>query len=780
MPTAQEEQVNANLDLLLDNLHSSLNQDPAAQAALQTKIAQIRSDYQTAAASAKSSKQYRDVCDALAKSLPSLVKGSLAASEAFKKGDYLAGAAAIMDICASVLPALASLSSALGPAGALLGALFSVVGQILSFFGPKQPSLTDKIAEMLDHVQSEREIQSIEAFGYSVSSYTDTLTRKSVGVHSMSTPAALAGTVSIQTGSDGVSGSGTSFSQVAAVGQWLTFDQDTTGTAYKVTAIANDTTMTLSTPYAGAALTSSPAQLRTRIVKKRGIAEILAMPLTTAADADEFLVELYALDWGLSANQAKLDTPVFEYKKVAAYLNRDENQRKEGWPEVLGVWCRTYIDLLSANTMLNCLADPTTVDRLLAETREGTTTSPLPDSVRKKCHNALIQLKAVLQELRDSWTSDNAQTLKIVRAVRPAAKERGLYVHLGFLRGGLVLYVARGTGSSTPLDWDYKRNTAWLRSISIHIAPSQRDSFTQKYELLAGTTDEPRDRIVRHSLDSVTGDLSDDTEVIRARYNGGEWFLDLSAMAFNEGTIGVDASAGPQTMVSLAVQEKGPGRYIDFYTLDKAHKNSQVNTEPRLDAAKSVQSLYLPTTTLPDDPDADAMTDSNANPPGPPMLSQRAVLTYAGIVDRNAVHVGAWNSWAALEGPKGWTGYNGIVADPYYLWIFGKNGIACATHASMIKCRQGKIAQPTWIYHDFPAPFSAPEVASVSPCVDGTLLVAVQGEIYTADYEINRSKGRIVTSAWVKRGGNAKQVVKMPVPCWSVLESLRANLETTT
>lgn len=777
MPSAQEEQVNANLDLLLDNLHSSLNQDPAAQAALQTKISQIRSDYQTAAASAKSSKQYKDVCDALAKSLPSLVKGTLAASEAFKKGDYLSGAAAIMDICASVLPALASLSSALGPAGALLGALFSVVGQILSFFGPKQPSLTDKIAEMLDHVQSEDEIKSIEAFGSSVSSYTDTLTRKSAGVHSMSKPVALAGTVSIQPGSDGVSGSGTSFSQAATVGQWLTFDQDTTGTAYKVTAIANDTAMTLSTPYAGAALTSSPAQLRSRIVKKRGIAEILAMPLTTAAEADDFLVELYALGWGLGANQAKLDTPVFEYKKVAAYLNRDENQRKEGWPEVLGVWCRTYIDLLSANTMLNCLADPTTVDRLLTDTREGTTTSPLPDSVRKKCHNALVQLKAVLQALRDSWTSDNAQTLKIVRAVRPAAKERGLYVHLGFLRGGQVLYVARGDGSSAPLSWDYKSNTAWLRSISIHIAASQRDSFTPKYEVLAGTDEDPT-RIVRHSLDSVTGNLSDDTEVIRARYSGGERFLDLSAMAFNEGTIGVDASTAPQTMVSLAVEENGPGRYIDFYTLDKAHKNSQVNTEPRLDAAKSVRSLYLPATTLPDDPDADAMADSNANPPGPALLSQNAVVTYAGVADRNAVHVGAWNSWAALEGPKGWTGYNGIATDPYYLWIFGKGGIACATHASMIKCRQGKIAQPTWISHEFPAPFSAPEVASLSPCADGTLLVAMQDEIYTADYEINRSKGRIMTSAWAKRGGNAKQVIKMPIPCWSVLESLRANLET--
>ena len=86
-----------------------------------------------------------------------------------------------MDICVSIIPIFASLASAGGPAGALVGALFSVVGQILSYFAPKQPSVTDKIKEMLDHVQSENEIQRITAFGSSVAVYTrDSTARRTV------------------------------------------------------------------------------------------------------------------------------------------------------------------------------------------------------------------------------------------------------------------------------------------------------------------------------------------------------------------------------------------------------------------------------------------------------------------------------------------------------------------------------------------------------------------------------------------------------------------------
>jgi hypothetical protein len=781
MPTPEEVQVNANIDLLLSLELVRLNGDAAAKQNLQDSIEKIRNEYQTAIEKGKTSKYYKDVGESIAKCLPSVVKGTLTAIDAFKKGDYISGSAALMDICASIIPVFASVLAAGGPAGALVGALFSVVGQILSYFAPKQPSLEDKIQKMLDHMQSESEIQSSGAFAHSVASYTTTLRRKSAGVHTMSKPTALAGTVALVAGSKAVTGTGTSFGH-AGVGQWLTFDRDESGTAYQIAGIANDTSLTLSTAYTGAALTSSPAQLRSREVVLKGIADILAMPLEDEDDADNFIVAMQELKWGLETNQAKLDTPVFENWKVAAYLSRPENQRKEGWPEVLGVWCQTYVDLLTANMMLTCLADPKTVDALLIATQDANTKSRLPTEARHKCHNALLNLKALMSGLHDAWTSDNAETLKVVRSITPAAKERGLYAHVGTFASGYVLYVARGNGSASELGWDYKKNTAWLSSISIHLPRSERDSFTPTYELLAGGHPNKIDdanQVARHSLNSVTGSLSDGTTVIEARSSRGERFSDATGMAFNDGTIGFDQSTHPLTLVSIAIEDKDPACYLNYYTVDKDGKSTRVDTEPRLGGMKTVRSLYLPATTLSDDPDADALADPNASPPGPPLLAQNAHVVYGGVLDRNVVHVVAWNSWAAVDGPEHWDSYDGIEVDPYYLWVFGKGGIACASHASMLKCRQGKIARPRWIYHDFDKQFNAPEVATLSPCVDNTLLVSMLNDIYSADYVIDRGKNRIVTGSWVARGGVARQVVKMPIPCWPTLESLRAHLEST-
>jgi hypothetical protein len=73
----------------------------------------------------------------------------------------------------------------------------------------------------------------------------------------------------------------------------------------------------------------------------------------------------------------------------------------------------------------------------------------------------------------------------------------------------------------------------------------------------------------------------------------------------------------------------------------------------------------------------------------------------------------------------------------------------------------------------------SPDVTSLFPCEDGTLVAVIEGNIYTADYEIYPFSGalHIVTSSWVKRNGKAKQVIKMPIPCWPMLQSLRRRLQ---
>jgi hypothetical protein len=738
------------------------------------------------------------VADRMAKGVPIITTGFLSAIQAIKNDDYIACSAALMNICsgsAMLIPP---------PTGAILGAFLNAMGQVLNFFVVQEPSLEDKIEKLLDHLQSEQQIVNITAVGHSISSYATSLTTKCAGVHKMEEPVMLAGTVSVTSDSKTVTGKGTTFTQIAEVGQWLMFDSDTSRKPYKIDAIGNDTSLTLTLPYVGASAGSTRiSQLRRKTIRK-GIADILEMPLTSENEAEDFLVEMKALKWGLAGDNGRFDAPRFANWQVAGYLERPGNWRKEGWPEVLGIWCRTYIDLLTANMMLNCLADPETLNRRIRETRVSDKQSlpTLPDNVKERCHKALLDLKSLVSELPKSWESDKKEMLKIVQAIRPAAQERGMYAHVGYWQQGVetknILYTASGTGSKEDLKWIWKRPYAHtfhdiygLNSISIHIPNAEKDSFTPKYDVFTCDSD---NRIGHYTLDSVKNTISDRTEVISPRPN--EKFLDVSAMAPidpRSGWSGPDWSIA-KAYVTLVIEnnkeKNNKKNYLNLYVIDEGSKSARVEWQPdflSLDfnvGVKDLRSLYLPPTTLPADPDADAMDDKRF---GSELLAQNSMvfLSYAGVRDINRIHVVVStqsNYVQKVVGPKGWTSYNGIEVSQNYLWVFGKGGIACATHASINKCCQGKIEQPSWIYHDIGNQFpSGSEVTSLFPCADGTLVANIAGDIYTADYDIVPFSGptdrHIVTSSWVKRNGKAKQVIKMPIPCWSMLESLRANLQ---
>jgi hypothetical protein len=670
----------------------------------------------------------RVIPDRIAKGMPIITAGIASAIGAFKKEDYMTGSAALMSICSGTAILLPP------PTGPAVGAFFGLIGQILGYCVLQEPSLEDKIEKLLRDLKDEQNKETITAVGHSIGSYTTSLITRCWGTKS-----------------------------------------------------------------------------------SKGIGDILAMPLTSEKEADDFLVEMIGLKWGLEKDNVTFDVPRFANWEVAGYLENQANQRTEGWPEVLGIWCRTYIDLLTANTMLSCLADPQTLDRLINETRPDKQSLPnLNEHTKRDCHRALLNLKSLAKSLSESWESDKKEMLKVVQAVRPAARERGMYVHIGYRDDG-SLYTASGSGNKDALRWDYKAGRPRLNGISIHIPAAEKDSFAPKYEVFTCGGDIGGGAIGRHTLDSVKNTLSDLRVVLASPMPGpNERFLAVSAMALHDKS-SLNRYVGgvyqPTTLVSLLIENTHDKiNYVDLYVMvdNSSTKLLSFEERPVLAGAKDVRSLYLPPTTLPDDPDADAMAaDAKAGdltqPQGPPLLAQITNIVYAGVRDGNKIHVMACDIhgsggdsvkytgtevityenntskrlFGTVQGPQ-WTSYNGIEVDPYYLWVFGKAGIACATHTSIIKCRQGKIARPEWIYHEE----EHREVTSLCPCADGTLVANIAGNIYTADYEIERpvhwaqsfKPGRIVTSPWVKRGGNAKQVIKKPIPCWSMLESLTKKL----
>ncbi|MDB4990243.1 MAG: hypothetical protein JWN04_5421, partial [Myxococcaceae bacterium] len=176
------------LDLLDRHTALMLNSDfsgmvPAGRKlAIQKALRGVRDQYELAATARdaketteKERQYYVDVCESIAKGLPNLSKGVLSAVSAFKGGDDIGGAAAIMDICATLAPILGSLSAAGGPPGMLIGALFSIVSQLLAFFGPKQPSLTDQIKGIIDRAASEEKLATMRAVADSIEIYDATI-----------------------------------------------------------------------------------------------------------------------------------------------------------------------------------------------------------------------------------------------------------------------------------------------------------------------------------------------------------------------------------------------------------------------------------------------------------------------------------------------------------------------------------------------------------------------------------------------------------------------------
>jgi len=351
-----------------------------------------------------------------------------------------------------------------------------------------------------------------------------------------------------------------------------------------------------------------------------------------------------------------------------------------------------------------------------------------------------------------------------VRDTTPAAQERGLCVSIAPWESfGNVLYVTvvRQGG----FGWGYKRNTGWLRGFSINLPKEQFGSLTPRYELVACDTG----AITRHSLDSATGDLADGRQLMVAgtKYSnitgGGDRKFENCVGAWSL----LDWEDPKKTRVYTA-HNVGTWAYVNIHMVAPDNSVKRINWEPQPHRSLShiravVRDIKQ---SLPDDADAAAL---------PPHGLYEVI--YGGYSGNPNIWVEFDNSWGEVPSP--WEQYNGIEVDPYCLWVFGPKGLAFATHASAVRCKKGEIRKPNWITYStgWNDGFN---VNALSPCADGTLTIfstQQDNNCWTPYYKINLKEKRIDLSPWVRRGGWGIQVQKMAIPCWSLLGSLKANLQ---
>jgi len=225
----------------------------------------------------------------------------------------------------------------------------------------------------------------------------------------------------------------------------------------------------------------------------------------------------------------------------------------------------------------------------------------------------------------------------------------------------------------------------------------------------------------------------------------------------------------------------------------------------------SVRVVHHPSS-VEDDPDADSQVSRS---------TKTEYITYGGLEASREIYVDAAGKQGEVPSP--WESYAGIGVDQHYLWVFGSAGFACATHASVMRCLNGKSQKPRWMthwpekhlydesYHQHQQKVKnrAPLVGLVDicPCDDGTLVAAMYtrsahpaggiaepdprtydpleysfrdtNAIYSVIYHPDLKNGTIEPVEWTKIGGKnlAVRVQKLPVFCWSLIESLTAMLE---
>ncbi|HKQ03937.1 MAG TPA: hypothetical protein VJ464_02310 [Blastocatellia bacterium] len=527
----------------------------------------------------------------------------------------------------------------------------------------------------------------------------------------------------------------------------------------------------------------------------------LNLPLKKESDLSDF--RTYLKD-DLISIRAAFDKVSALYKKweTAEWLKDEKTQDLEKWPEILGVFCRTYSDSLVANMALASMANKQLLDQRLEDTSSS---NPIYEQHRHdfdKINDLLIDLRAIVLALPEVWDDGNDMMRQFLQKVRPVAQDRGLFVILGNDQNLYAATGRKGIQSDTwkPLPIGYG-NRGRRFSITVpkedagSLKPEYHVFFCQKW-IASDNGDVEHGRIKPSSLEisgqgMITGDQYSDVWALPSPRGGGASFV-------------------------YAAHNGGADGNVKLFEMDARNQLTDGNWQP---ATKSgvvnVRAVTHPPATLSDDPDKDGM------PPGSLLLggvNHYNSIVYGALGSSSEIYVDQSNTRCYVPSP--WATYSGIDVDPYYLWVFRPQGFACATHASVISCILGKRQTPRWMEYS-PTELLGDQsnqgngnfwlvngqetkprpplvgLTSLSPCQDGTLFANIftrtvsrystgdhwvfaatdSPAMYTAVYSIDLKEGRINVDPWVKTGGHGPQSQKMPIPCWSLFESLNADLQ---
>jgi hypothetical protein len=405
--------------------------------------------------------------------------------------------------------------------------------------------------------------------------------------------------------------------------------------------------------------------------------------------------------------------------RVGIWLGMEGKQHYEQWPDVLGVLCQAWADLLTAHiAVLSFVNGP-----VIGEAREDITKAlhldqkQTTDAVKKaidRADNAVASLgeKAKLRFVQLKECNKEMKT--ILEGLAPKARDHGIFWTRGDSSFNVQIYAGDNINKPlTSIGNNIARTAVALTKSNVGRFKPQlqyfavESSYNNNEAIRRGGPD--KNTIFHAALKHPCKDL-----------NAGGWRPLDAAPGFHS-PADIWATRGDNDTACYFYTAKG--NEICGYLFDPDNKRA-VNSANAKDPVYrktvkgdliSVRSVRSPQS-LADDPE-------DAQPPS--VLKGVVSIIYGGIKDASEIYVHAGVDVTALEGadvmklarvpeaegyvpgPEGWVTYSGVSADQHYLWVWRWDGPACATHASVIRClaeraKGNMAAKPRWIQHRVP------------------------------------------------------------------------------
>jgi hypothetical protein len=351
-------------------------------------------------------------------------------------------------------------------------------------------------------------------------------------------------------------------------------------------------------------------------------------------------------------------------------------------------------------------------------------------------------------KFRNMRQSDN-DALAFLNEIVPTARKRGLYV--AAWRDDLIL-VATGPKAFRENKLEKIREHCHWMSIT----PGEP---AKQYDVWVGDTT-GRGLISQNRLDALSRKLNYQYEIFTTKPTGGDYdYFDICVVpargADNKFTIYMTGEKGSKGNLSKYVWDTRSIEYFNDWTIITSRPLSQVR-------------VVTPSAVRPDDPDKDAMPEN---------LLKGDSIIYGTFPNSRDIFVYVNGTQYSVENPM--DVYSGISVDPYFLWIYGRDGFMCVTHASVMGGINKKPQMPRWLGNGNPK--NIRHALDLSSCADGTLFVA-NDKLQTATYHIAFNKldegmWVVIDGDWeTVLGGGGLQCQKLPIYCWPQIESMAATL----